>query len=57
MVDRKLLELAARHDICRILYLPTFRQERVADYFPSLHVLDYLVSEKGCSLILVSPDW
>ena len=57
VVDRKLLELAARHDICRILYLPTFRQERVADYFPSLHVLDYLVSEKGCSLILVSPDW
>jgi hypothetical protein len=56
-VDRKLLELAARHDICRILYLPTFRQERVADYFPSLHVLDYLVSEKGGSLILVSPDW
>lgn len=57
VVDRKLLELAARHDICRILYLPTFRQERVADYFPSLHVLDYLVSEKGCLLILVSPDW
>jgi hypothetical protein len=57
VVDRKLLELATRHDICRILYLPTFRQERVADYFPSLHVLDYLVSEKGCSLILVSPDW
>lgn len=57
VVDRKLLELAARHDLRRILYLPTFRQERVADYFPSLHVLDYLVSEKGCSLILLSPDW
>jgi len=57
VVDRKLLELAVRHDLRRILYLPTFRQERVADYFPSLHVLDYLVSEKGCSLILVSPDW
>ena len=57
VVDRKLLELAARHDLRRILYLPTFREEQVADYFPSLHVLDYLVSEKGCSLILLSPDW
>lgn len=56
-VDRRLLEVAARQDIRRILYLPTFRKERVADHFPSLHVLDYLVSEKGCSLILVSPDW
>lgn len=56
-VDRQLLKVAARQRIRRIFYLPTFRQERVADHFPSLHVLDYLVSEKGCSLILLSPDW
>jgi len=56
-VDVRLLRLVGRKLPKRILLCPTFVNEKIANYFPSLILLDYLVTEKGCSLILVSPDW